>query len=156
MLGVFADAGLKNVGKLDYVDRFTEADAGSPVRDNKNYPLKELYLVDNVCREALGFEATGYEPQLCPREEQVPGATAKPGHDPDSVQSARYLLHPAPLLCGFLLRLEPTDVYLYGNHLLAFQETKKRGDYPSAFLFPCFQFFRLQWLKFRDMFQFCG
>lgn len=66
MLGVIADAGLRDVGQLDYVDRFTEADAGSPVRSNQYYPLNELYLVDNTCREAYGFAPTGYEPQLCP------------------------------------------------------------------------------------------
>jgi hypothetical protein len=75
MLGVFADAGLKDQTKLDYVDRFSEADAGSPVRGNKNYPLKSLNSVDNACREALGFTPTGYEPQLCPRTEPTP----KPG-----------------------------------------------------------------------------
>jgi len=35
---------------LDYVDRIEEAQAGSPVRDKKYYPLGDLYLVDNVCR----------------------------------------------------------------------------------------------------------
>jgi hypothetical protein len=76
MLGTLADAGLKDPKQLDYVDRFTLADAGSPVRDNKYYPLRALYLVDNACREAFGFSATGYEPQLCPRAE--PEATRKP------------------------------------------------------------------------------
>ena len=66
MLGVLADAGLRDVGQLDYVDRFTEAEAGSPVRNNEHYPLGELYLFDNTCREAYGFEPTGYEPMLCP------------------------------------------------------------------------------------------
>jgi hypothetical protein len=80
MLGTFADAGMKDPGKLDYVDRFTPGEAGSPIRDNPNYPLKSLYLVDNVCREAFGFIATGYEPQLCPRTE--PEATRKPKPPP--------------------------------------------------------------------------
>ncbi len=74
MLGVMADGFLKDPKKFDYVDRFTLAEAGSPVRDNKNYPLKALYAVDNVCREAFGFEPNGYEPQLCPRQEPVPTA----------------------------------------------------------------------------------
>ncbi len=68
MLGVLADAGLKDPQKLDYVDRFQEAEAGSPVKDKQYYPLKALILVDNVCREAFGFKPTGYEPQLCPKE----------------------------------------------------------------------------------------
>ncbi len=69
MLGVLADSGPQDPAKLDYVDRFTPEEAGSPVRDNSNYPLKALYEVDNICREAFGFAATGYEPQLCPRVE---------------------------------------------------------------------------------------
>jgi hypothetical protein len=76
MLGVLADAGLKDPKKLDYVDRFTIAEAGSPVRDNKNYPLKALFAVDNDCRAPFGFKPTGYEPQLCPST--APPSTKKP------------------------------------------------------------------------------
>jgi hypothetical protein len=81
MLGVLADAGLKDPGKLDYVDRFPIVEAGSPVKDNQNYPLKSLFLVDNTCREAFGFEATGYEPQICPVE---PTPTKEPKAPPDN------------------------------------------------------------------------
>jgi hypothetical protein len=77
MLGVFADAGLKDPRQLDYVDRFKEADAGSPVRDKPYYPLGALFLVDNVCRQAFGFQPTGFEPQLCPTE-PPPTGTPKP------------------------------------------------------------------------------
>jgi hypothetical protein len=65
MYGVIADGALKDIGKMDYVDRFTEEEAGSPVRNETNYPLKGLYAVDNVCREAFGFKGTGQEPQRC-------------------------------------------------------------------------------------------
>jgi hypothetical protein len=65
MYGVLADAGLKSIVDLDYVDRFTEAEAGSPVRSDQYYPLKALYGVDNVCREAFGFTGTKQEPQRC-------------------------------------------------------------------------------------------
>jgi hypothetical protein len=68
MYGVLADAGIKDVSQLDYVDRFTEEEAGSPIRSKKEYPLKALHSVDNTCREAYGFTATGFEPMLCPRE----------------------------------------------------------------------------------------
>jgi hypothetical protein len=68
MMGAFADAGLKDPGKLDYNDRFTEAEAGSPIKDKVYYPLKALFKYDNTCREAFGFNPTGYEPQLCPKE----------------------------------------------------------------------------------------
>ena len=67
MYGVIADAGIKDVGKMDYVDRFTEFEAGSPEKGSNSYPLKELYAIDNVCRESYGFPGTGQEPQLCPR-----------------------------------------------------------------------------------------
>jgi hypothetical protein len=81
MLGVLADAYLKDVTKLDYNDRFTAEVAGSPVRSNKNYPLGELYLFDNTCREAFGFTPSGYEPQLCPRPEPG-GGPSPPGVTP--------------------------------------------------------------------------
>jgi hypothetical protein len=82
MPGVMADAGLRDPGKLDYVDRFTEDQAGSPVKDKQYFPLKDLYAVDNACREAFGFNPTGYEPQLCPREAQP---TRRP--KPESTQA---------------------------------------------------------------------
>jgi hypothetical protein len=72
MLGVLSDAGLKDVGRMYYNDRFTEEQAGSPEKREQYYPLKELYAFDNACREAFGFSPTGYEPQLCPREEPTP------------------------------------------------------------------------------------
>ena len=76
MIGVVSDAGLKDPGKFDYNDRFTEADAGSPIKNKQYYPLKALYAVDNTCWEAYGFKPTGYEPKLCPKE---PPPTKQPG-----------------------------------------------------------------------------
>jgi hypothetical protein len=65
MYGVIADGGMRSVADLDYVDRFTAEEAGSPVRDQSNYPLKALFAVDNVCREVFGFTGTQQEPQRC-------------------------------------------------------------------------------------------
>ena len=65
MYGVLADAGPRSIADLDYVDRYTEEEAGSPVRSDKFYPLKALFGVDNVCREVQGFTGTGQEPQRC-------------------------------------------------------------------------------------------
>lgn len=90
MLGVLADAGLKDPSQLDYVDRMKLEDAGSPVRDNKYYPLKGLFAVDNVCREAFGFKPTGYEPQLCPHDEPAPKRPPKPGVTPSACQDPGY------------------------------------------------------------------
>lgn len=84
MLGVISDAGLKDPKKMDYVDRFTLAQAGSPLRDNSNYPLKALFAVDNVCRAAFGFKATGDEPQLCPSLAPPATKRAKPTGEPPS------------------------------------------------------------------------
>ncbi len=85
MLGVVADGGLKDFSKFDYNDRFTEADAGSPVRSNKYYPLGALYAVDNTCWVAEGFHTTGYEPKLCPALQAKP--TRKPSQSGGQVQS---------------------------------------------------------------------
>lgn len=67
LYGMMADAGLKDVSMFDYVDRFSEEVAGSPVRDKRYYPLQELHSMDNTCREAFGFAPTGYEPRICPK-----------------------------------------------------------------------------------------
>ena len=72
LLGVLSDAGLRDVSQMFYNDRFTEAEAGSPEKSEKYYPLKALYAFDNACREAFNFKVTGYEPQLCPRDEPTP------------------------------------------------------------------------------------
>lgn len=79
MIGVVADAGLKNVGMFDYNDRFTEEQAGSPIKGKQYYPLKALYAVDNTCWEAFNFKPNGYEPKLCPRAEPAPKKTKEPG-----------------------------------------------------------------------------
>ena len=68
MFGVIADAGLKEIEDLDYVDRFTESEAGSPIKGDDDYPLKALYGVDNTCRTAQGFEGNWEEPQRCPKK----------------------------------------------------------------------------------------
>lgn len=107
MFGVLADAGIKDVSQLDYVDRFTEEEAGSPIRNKKDYPLKALHSIDNTCREAHGFEATGFEPMLCPREippTPAPGSTGctNPGQysDQSSCEAAACLwtINPSVLI----------------------------------------------------------
>ncbi len=65
MYTVITDAGLKDVTKMDYNDRFSMDEAGSPVRSSEHYPLLSLYAVDNTCRGAVGFNPRGYEPRLC-------------------------------------------------------------------------------------------
>ena len=65
MVGVVSDAGLKDVSKYDYNDYITSVDAGSPVRDNENFPLGSLYAVDNTCWEPYGIRSVGLEPKAC-------------------------------------------------------------------------------------------
>lgn len=91
MLGVVVDAGPQDPGKMDYVDHFTLQEAGSPVRDNSNYPLKALAAVDNCCREAYGFQPTGYEPQLCPRPEATATAKPRPATDQPPTQGCPHV-----------------------------------------------------------------
>lgn len=66
LYSVIADSGLKDIARLDYVDYFTEKEAGSPIRSNPNYPLNALYAVDNTCYQVFGFKPSGYEPKICP------------------------------------------------------------------------------------------
>jgi hypothetical protein len=50
----------------DLQNSFSLEQAGSPIIGEKFYPLKEVYAVDNTCRVASGYEATGKEPGICP------------------------------------------------------------------------------------------
>jgi hypothetical protein len=61
-----ADAGIRNPAWFDYNDHFTQAEAGSPLPVQTTfYPLKEIWGLDNTCRDAYGFTPTGTEPGLC-------------------------------------------------------------------------------------------
>ncbi len=64
--GGWADEGVREVAWFDYHDHFTSAEAGSPLNNSSQYPLKALALVDNTCRWGFGFEPTGTEPGVCP------------------------------------------------------------------------------------------
>lgn len=46
-------------------DNITVVDAGSPTKSDANYPIKGLAAMDNTCRVAFGFQATGLEPFGC-------------------------------------------------------------------------------------------
>ena len=76
MWGAWADGGLKDPSKFNYNDRFTLKQAGSPIKNSSDYPVKAIYQVDNTCWAPLGFKPTGYEPHLCPSN--APPATKRP------------------------------------------------------------------------------
>jgi hypothetical protein len=63
----------------DLQNSYTLEQAGSPIIGEMYYPLKEVYAVDNTCRVASGYEASGREPGICP---QPP-----PPEKPDQPQS---------------------------------------------------------------------
>jgi hypothetical protein len=62
----WSDEGVKDPELFDYNDGFTPEDAGSPASGSSEYPLKELWGVDNTCRFTYGFEPDGSEPGVCP------------------------------------------------------------------------------------------
>lgn len=109
MLGVISDAGIKDVTKADYCDHFKLADAGSPEKGEKDYPLKALYAVDSTCWEAYGMSTTGFEPKVCQVIKQpTPTAAPNPGPNLGSTPTDPcYPTHPCggyppghPVVCG--------------------------------------------------------
>jgi hypothetical protein len=61
----WADKGVNDPGKYDYIDHFTEREAGSPIITKETYPLADLYSVDNTCRKPYGFGPAEYIPGMC-------------------------------------------------------------------------------------------
>ncbi len=54
---------------FDYEDHFTHEQAGAANAEITNfYPIKELSEFDNTCRQAIGYDATGLEPGICPNQ----------------------------------------------------------------------------------------
>jgi len=53
-------------GWYDYQDHFSLAQAGSPLSENSQYPIKDLALIDNTCRWGFDFNPVGNEPGVCP------------------------------------------------------------------------------------------
>jgi hypothetical protein len=89
MLGIVADAGLKDVSKFSYNDYFLEADAGSPVRSERYYPLGAIYAVDNTCWEAYNMQNLGFISKLCSSSE-APATYNRPREDESTVSTLFY------------------------------------------------------------------
>lgn len=75
--GVWADAGPVEPAWFDYNDHYTLAQAGSPLSNSPEFPLKELASVDNSCRWSYGFAPVGDEPGIC-RVPPTPTPTPTP------------------------------------------------------------------------------
>lgn len=87
MWSVWASANPFENTKFNLHDTTTEEAAGSPDKQNSQYPIKNIAGIDNSCRVPVGFTATGYEPLGCPvqgvaetEEEDVgPSSPSNPG-----------------------------------------------------------------------------
>ncbi|BBB49542.1 hypothetical protein Pelsub_P2773 [Pelolinea submarina] len=75
MWSAWADDGVIDPGKFDYNDQFTLNQAGSPLSGAADYPLKAIFLADNTCRLAYGYEETSDASWLCRRAEPTPQPT---------------------------------------------------------------------------------
>ena len=64
--GAWTDDGVKQPGWFDYHDHFSIAEAGSPISDNSNYPLKALAAVDSTCRWGAGITPEADDIGVCP------------------------------------------------------------------------------------------
>jgi hypothetical protein len=86
-----ADLGVRNPAWLDYNDHFIQKDAGSPLPVQTTlYPLKDLWGVDNTCRDAFGYTPTGSEPGLCLYTGTISGKVFRdqaPGNPPSTVDN---------------------------------------------------------------------
>jgi hypothetical protein len=87
MLGVVADAGLRDVTRYDYNDSMTIEEAGSPVRDQANFPLGALYAVDNTCWEPIGIPGAVSAPKSCQPIQQAVSAPSNEGEGSGSALS---------------------------------------------------------------------
>ncbi|BCY17189.1 hypothetical protein hrd7_10380 [Leptolinea sp. HRD-7] len=61
----WALVGIQDLTKFEFNDHFTKADAGSPLKEDKDlYPIKGIWGVDNTPRIPSGFEPGGLMPGL--------------------------------------------------------------------------------------------
>ncbi len=69
----WSDAGMQDWSLFEFNDHFTFAQAGYPLKeDQENYPIKDLWGIDNTCRVASGFSTTAYMPGLCDNYDPPP------------------------------------------------------------------------------------
>ncbi len=83
-MGAWAGTDALDPSKFDFNDHMTHAAAGSPLLTYKVYPLKQLAEIDNTCRLAIAFPASGKVPGLCYVIQQQQG-DASPTSEPTDV-----------------------------------------------------------------------
>lgn len=103
MWSVWASANPFENTKFNLHDTTTEEAAGSPDKQNSQYPIKNIAGIDNSCRVPVGFTATGYEPLGCPvqgvaetEEEEVTSSS-----NPGITISVAGICQKFPALCNF-------------------------------------------------------
>jgi hypothetical protein len=64
--GAWAFVGDAHLDWFDQNDTFTLAEAGSPLIEDENYPLKQFEAADNTCRGLSGQVPSGDLPGMCP------------------------------------------------------------------------------------------
>ncbi len=63
----WSNVGMTDLSMFEFNDHFTYEEAGYPLKEDAvNYPIKEIWGVDNTCRVASNFTPEGYMPGLCP------------------------------------------------------------------------------------------
>jgi hypothetical protein len=85
----WADGSTKDPAKFAYNDRMSLEDAGSPLKNDANYPLKALFAVDSTCYNPHGTSGTnlGYLPMICPQEIPPTRRPPQPNPQPTPVPS---------------------------------------------------------------------
>ncbi|HOJ00820.1 MAG TPA: hypothetical protein PLL88_04320 [Anaerolineaceae bacterium] len=63
--GAWADGEVKDPSLFDYNDHFAPVVAGSPIKTDTDYPLKELASLDNTCRLPFKLENVRGIPGMC-------------------------------------------------------------------------------------------
>jgi hypothetical protein len=83
MWKAWADSGVVDPAQFDYNDAYSEAQAGSPIKNSEFYPLGKLNRIDCTCWVAYNFPATGQEPGGCIGGQSAPSKPSDPEPPPD-------------------------------------------------------------------------
>lgn len=111
MWNPWADGGLRDMGKFNYNDQISAIDAGSPLKESSQYPIKSLYSTDNSCRAYIGFTPNGSEPLLCGSNES-PKAESEDKPNSCQVQQCPFLWfwNKSTCKCQMIIIILPTQV----------------------------------------------
>jgi hypothetical protein len=129
MWGGWAWEGTPDPAMFDYHDHFSSAQAGSPLSNSSDYPLKEVAAMDNTCRWGYGFEPNGTELGVCyipptPTPTPAPGSISGGVYRDDNGNGSRDGGEPG--MGGFTIKL---GAGACGSTGLGSTETGGNGSY---------------------------